>query len=374
MRVVLSGGGTAGHINPALSIAKKILEKEPDSQVLFVGTPTGMENRLVTKEGFSIRHVKVQGFQRKLTLKNIKVAYLAMTSVREAGKILREFLPDVVIGTGGYVSWPVLRAASKMKIPTLIHEQNAQPGLTTLRLSKFVDRVCLSFESSRKHFSCDEAKLVLTGNPVNPLIGTLSRAKCRSELGISAPFLLSYGGSLGARVINETIFEVAKNYSAKKAIFHTHAFGAREYDAWAKREKEEGICRFGNVKFCDYIYDMPRQMAAADLVIARAGAITLAELSLMGKPAILIPSPNVTANHQVLNARVFEEAGAAVLIEEKDLTAERLQREIDCILHSPQRQREMAKAMKSLSFAGSAEAIWEQIRRIQKAGTRREVG
>ncbi|MBR5296078.1 MAG: undecaprenyldiphospho-muramoylpentapeptide beta-N-acetylglucosaminyltransferase [Clostridia bacterium] len=366
MKVVLSGGGTAGHINPALSIAKKIVEKSPDSQILFVGTPTGMENRLVTKEGFSIKHVEVKGFQRKLTLKNIKAAYLAVSSVGKAKKILREFRPDIVIGTGGYVSWPVLRAASKMKIPTLIHEQNAFPGLTTRKLSDFVDRVCLSFEDSKKYCVGKEKKLRLVGNPVSPEIGKISRAAARSKMGVSAPFLLSYGGSLGATVINEAVFQLAKEFSCKSPVFHTHAFGVREYDRFMEMEKNEGICRFGNVKFCDYIYDMPYQMCAADLVIARAGAITLSELSLLGKPAILIPSPNVTDNHQYKNALVYAEKGAAVLIEEKDLTVECLTKVVKEILLSPEKLREMSENMKQLAVPGATDAIWEEICKLTK--------
>jgi len=366
VRAVLSGGGTAGHINPAIFIAKKILEKEPDSEILFVGTPAGMENRLVAKEGFPIRHVEVMGFQRKLSLRNVKAAYLAFSSVGKAKKILRSFKPDVVIGTGGYVSWPVLKAASSMKIPTLIHEQNAYPGLTTRKLSQVVDRVCLSFDASRKYFSCDEGKMVLTGNPTAPELGTLSARKARSELGISAPFLLSYGGSLGATEINKAVFAVAKEYSCRKPIFHTHAFGVREYEEWMNLEKTEGICRFGNVKFCDYIYDMPKQMLAADLVISRSGAITLAELSCLGKPAILIPSPNVTDNHQYKNALVYAEEGAAVLIEEKDLTSEKLKNEIDRILNSPEVLASMSKNMKKLAFPGATDRIWEEICKIRK--------
>ncbi len=366
MRAVLSGGGTAGHINPAIFIAKKILEKEPDSQILFVGTPAGMENRLTEKEGFQIRHVEVMGLQRKLTLKNIKAAYLAVSSVGKAKRILRDFRPDVVIGTGGYVSWPVLRAAASMKIPTLIHEQNAFPGLTTRKLSAVVDKVCLSFDASRSYFSGIEEKLVLTGNPTAPELENISVRKARSELGISAPFLLSYGGSLGASAINEAIFTVAKEYSRKKPIFHTHAFGIREYDQWMNLEKTEGICRFGNVKFCDYIYDMPKQMKAADLVICRAGAITLAELSLLGKPAILIPSPNVTDNHQYKNALVYAQSGAAVLIEEKDLTPGKLMDEIDGILNSPSKLSQMSEHMKKMAQPGATDRIWDEICKIRK--------
>ncbi|MBQ3865296.1 MAG: glycosyltransferase, partial [Clostridia bacterium] len=253
MKAVVSGGGTAGHINPALSIAKKIMEKEPDSEILFVGTPNGMENRLVTREGFPIRHVDVMGFRRKITLQNIKVAWKAAVSVPAAKKILKEFRPDVVIGTGGYVCWPVLRAAAAMRIPTLIHEQNASPGLTTTRLSSVVDRVCVSFEESKDRFPCDQKKIVLTGNPVSPEIGTLDRVKVRRELGLFVPYILSYGGSLGARAVNEAAFALAKNYCVKNAVFHTMAVGNREYETWKKRADEADLCRFGNVKLCDYI-------------------------------------------------------------------------------------------------------------------------
>ena len=366
MRAVLSGGGTAGHINPAIFIAKKILEKEPDSQILFVGTPAGMENRLVAKEGFDIRHVEVMGFQRKLSMRNFKAAYLAFASVGKAKKILREFRPDVVIGTGGYVSWPVLRAAASMKIPTLIHEQNAFPGLTTRKLSEVVDKVCLSFDASRKFFSCKEEKLVLTGNPTAPELGKSSVRKARSELGLSAPFLLSYGGSLGASAINEAVFTLAKEYSCRKPVFHTHAFGVREYEKWMNLEKSEGICRFGNVKFCDYIYDMPKQMLASDLVISRAGAITLAELSCLGKPAILIPSPNVTDNHQEKNARVIADKGGAVLLLEKDCTAQRLYQQIQDILSDPQRQAQMGTALRGACVLDSAERICNIMEELTK--------
>ena len=361
MRVVISGGGTAGHINPALSIAKKIREKEPESEILYVGTPKGMENSLVTREGFPIRHVDVMGFKRKITLENVKVAWKAFRAVPSAKKILKEFRPDVVIGTGGYVCWPVLQAAAKMKIPTLIHEQNAIPGLTTTKLSRVVDRVCVSFEESREAFPCDKGKIVLTGNPVDPAVGKLDRSAARRELGVFVPFILSYGGSLGARAVNEAAFALARDYCAKNPVFHTMAVGKREYDAWKQKADETGVCRFGNVKLCDYIYDMPRQMTAADLVICRAGAITLAELSLIGTPAILIPSPNVTNNHQYKNAAVFRDRGAAVLIEEKDLTPENLQETVKDLIDHPEKRAEMARQMKTLGVPGSADLIWNEI-------------
>ena len=364
MRAVISGGGTAGHINPALSIAKKIREKDPESEILFVGTPAGMENTLVTREGFPIRHVDVMGFKRKLTLKNVEVAWKAWRSIPAARKILKEFRPDVVIGTGGYVCWPVLRAASSMGIPTLIHEQNAIPGLTTTKLSNAVDRVCVSFEESRNAFPCKKDKIVLTGNPVDPSVGTLDRGAARRELGLFVPFILSYGGSLGARAINEAAFALARDYCARSAVFHTMAVGKREYDSWKAKADEAGFCRFGNVKVCDYIYDMPRQMTAADVVICRAGAITLAELSIIGTPAILIPSPNVTNNHQYKNAAVFRDRGAAILIEEKDLTPESLQAAVKDLIDHPEKRKAMSEKMKSLAVPGSADLIWKEIQSI----------
>ena len=366
MRVIVSGGGTAGHINPALSIAKKIKEKEKDSEILFVGTPAGMENRLVEKAGFPIRHVEVKGFQRKLTLKNIKSAFLAVTSVSKAKKILREFRPDVVVGTGGYVCWPVLRAAEKLGVPTLVHEQNAIPGLTVSKLSKFADVVCYSFEGSEKNFPCKKEKLVLTGNPVGPEVIAAKKDECRRKLGISAPFLLSYGGSLGASAINEAMFEFARDYSMKKPIFHTHAFGAREWDKWCEKEKEARITRFGNVRFREYIDDMPRQMAAADLVICRAGAITLAELAVLGKPAVLIPSPNVVNDHQTKNARLFEEAGAAVLLPEGELSTEKLIGIVSDLLFSPEKLRKMSSAMKKMAKPDADEKIFAEIAKLTK--------
>lgn len=364
MRVVISGGGTAGHINPALSIAKIIRKSEPGSEILFVGTPGGMENRLVPKEGFPIRHVEVLGIQRKLTPKNLKAAYLALTSVGKAKKIIREFRPDIVIGTGGYVSWPVLRAAASLGVPTLIHEQNVVPGLTTAKLSRVVDTVCVSFEKSLDHFSCDKKKLVVCGNPVGPEVLAADREKARRELGVFSPFILSFGGSLGARVINENVYDLAKNYSMKKPVFHTHAFGNREYEKWMAKEKEDRVCRFGNVKFSDYIYDMPKQMAAADLVICRAGAITLAELAVLGTPAILIPSPNVTNNHQFKNAAAFRDAGAALLIEEKDLTPEALENAVESLLSSPATLLRMRNAMRSIAFEKADESIWKEIKKL----------
>ena len=369
VKVMIGGGGTAGHINPALSIAKKLAETHPGCEILFVGTPGGMENRLVGKAGFPIEHVRVMGFKRKLGPKelvhNVKAAYYAVTSVSRAKKIIKDFGPDLVIGTGGYVSWPLLKGAADLGIPTLIHEQNAVPGVTTRKLSAYVDRVMISFEETAAHLRFPE-RAVLCGNPVDPAILRADPETERKRLGVTKPFILSYGGSLGARPVNEAVYGLIKHFSSRENVIHCHAFGVSAFEQWKEKAVEDGLWDRENLILSDYIYDMPSRMAACDLVISRAGAITLAELAALGKPAILIPSPYVTDNHQYKNARVFSDAGAAVLIEEKELTPELLENIVRAILSDPARRGAMAAAMKKLARRGAQDTIISEIEKLLK--------
>lgn len=369
MRILLSGGGTAGHINPALAIAAKIKKEAPDSVIAFVGTPNGMENRLVERAGYPIYHVAVRGFARsfkpKSIVKNIGTAVMAVTSPLKAKKIIREFKPDAVIGTGGYVSWPVLKAAATLGIPTLIHEQNAVVGMTTNMLSKIVDRVLISFEESRGELECDGDKIVLVGNPTNPDIFKVSKETERQKLGIGdTPYLLSYGGSLGAKVINNNVFDIIESGRFKGRIRHTHGVGSYEWSVRKNEIASRGIDKVDGVEVTEYIYDMPSKMSAADLVIARAGAITLAELAILGKPAILIPSPNVTNNHQYKNAKVVSDAGGAVLIEEKDLTPSLLSDKIEELLFDGERLHAMSQNMRKLAITDSEDKIYREIKAL----------
>lgn len=364
MRVLLSGGGTAGHINPALAIAEKIRIENPDAEIAFVGTPAGMENRLVEKAGYKIYHVDVKGFQRKLTLKNVSTAWKALVSPVRAGKIIKEFRPDIVIGTGGYVSWPVVKAASSRKIPTVIHEQNAQAGVTTRMLSALVDKVMISFEATRGQLKAKNEDIILTGNPVRPELFTVNRDTEREKLGLSeAPYIVSCGGSLGARAINEAVLELVKNKTFEKNdISLTHAVGSYE---WCRRKEEiAGLDAGRNCSVQEYIFDMPSRMCAADLVICRAGAITLAELATLGKPAILIPSPYVTDNHQYKNAKVVEEAGAAVVIEEKNLTPKLLEETLLVLLRDKARLEEMQKNARKLAIGDTHDRIYKIINEL----------
>jgi UDP-N-acetylglucosamine--N-acetylmuramyl-(pentapeptide) pyrophosphoryl-undecaprenol N-acetylglucosamine transferase len=301
----------------------------------------------------------------KNLIKNAGTAVMAVTSPIKAKSIIRKFKPDAVIGTGGYVSWPVLKAAASLGIPTLIHEQNAVVGMTTDMLSKVVDRVMISFEESRAQFKCDPDKLVLVGNPTNPDIFKVSRDTEREKMGLGdTPYLLSYGGSLGAKAINNAIFDIIESGEIAKVAKHTHGVGSYEWKERKDEIEKRSLAKTKGVELLEYIYDMPSKMSAADLVVSRAGAITLAELAILHKPAILIPSPNVTNNHQYKNALVVANAGGAVLIEEKELTKERLSSEIISILTDKERLRKMSSAMATLAVFDTAERIFNVIKNL----------
>ncbi|HPE95574.1 MAG TPA: undecaprenyldiphospho-muramoylpentapeptide beta-N-acetylglucosaminyltransferase [Bacillota bacterium] len=328
MRYLLSGGGTGGHINPAVAIANKIKSHEPNAEFLFIGAPYGLEKTLVPKEGYDIRFVKVRGFSRKLSLSNIDALIKAVTSVAAAKKIIKEFAPDAVIGTGGYASWAALKAASALKIPTVIHEQNAFPGVTTKMLSKHVGRVCISFHESEKYFDpAVKDKLVFTGNPIKSSKFTYDRQQARKALGIDEQtvYIMSCGGSLGADMVNSLCFELMNSFVKNTpSCRQIHATGHIGWDKYSALAAQEGLDKCPNINITEYIYDMPLQMAASDIVICRAGAITLAELAFLGRPAILIPSPNVAEDHQYKNAKVLADAGAAIVMRESEWSGEKL--------------------------------------------------
>ena len=347
MKVLFAGGGTAGHINPAISIAETIKEKRPEAEIAFAGTKKGLESKLVPKAGYPLYEINITGFKRKFApIANIKAAYCALTSLKIAKNIIRDFKPDIVIGTGGYVAWPLCRAAAKLNIPTLVHEANAYPGIATRSLAKHVDKVLLAFEFSKKYFK-DSEKLVYTGNIISNEFIYTKKNDARTQLKIpEKPFLLSFGGSLGARNINEVMISYIKqNKDEKKDLYHVHATGSYGFRWMPQRLFDIGIKNEDNVlNVCEYIYNMPQMMAAADLVICRAGATTIFELAAMGKPAILIPSPNVAENHQYHNAMTLGNAGAAIVIEEKDATPERVLAALDDLLHDDEKLAAMRKA------------------------------
>jgi UDP-N-acetylglucosamine--N-acetylmuramyl-(pentapeptide) pyrophosphoryl-undecaprenol N-acetylglucosamine transferase len=368
MRFLFTCGGTAGHINPAIAVAGRLRELLPDSGFLFVGAEGNMEEELVPREGYEIKLVSIYSLHRSLAPKdivhNIKAAYMLKVSARQSREIIKNFKPDVVIGTGGYVCYPVIRMAHKMGVPTLIHESNAVPGLTTKRLEGIADVIMVGFEESRRHYK-NPGKVAVTGTPVRGDFLRWDKESAKKSLGIVRPLVVSFWGSLGAKYMNEITADFIKLNWEKGFFTHIHATGNGEeglnkmYAMLAERgvvnEKESGI------DIRPYIFDMPKVMAAADLIICRSGASTLGELTLMGKPAILVPSPYVTNNHQEKNAMVLGERGGAVVIRESECSGEILFRTVSGILSTPGRLESMSARMKELSKPDATDKITETI-------------
>ena len=369
LKVLLAGGGTAGHLNPALAIADIIREHRPDAEFLFAGTPWGMEARLIAKTNYPFAPIRVAGFQRQLSVENIgrniqAAAYLA-TSGRRAACIIRDFAPNIVIGTGGYVSGPIVRKAAQMKIPTVIHEQNAFPGVTTRMLSKHVDRVMLTVEEAMQYLD-KSIRYTVTGLPVRAGILTKTKAQARKELGFDNSLcILSFGGSLGAGRINETVVDLIAWHqgTSRKAINHIHGYGGMGRDTFLPALKAKGVeCEHNpRLRIQEYIDHMDTCMAAADLVICRSGASTLSELEAMGRGSILIPSPIVAGNHQYHNAMVLGNAGAAVVIEQKDLTSRRLIEAVQDFYENPVKLERLSQKAGQLAIRDTHDRIYKVI-------------
>ncbi len=363
----MTGGGTGGHVNPALAIANTIKENEPDSEIAFVGTPRGIENKLVPAAGYKLYHVDVMGIRRSLSPKNIKALYLALTSPLKAKKIIKEFRPDAVIGTGGYVSWPVVKAAAKAGIPTALHESNAVVGMTVRMLARDVDRIYLNFEKAGEGLSAPE-KIMHVGCPLLSKFSNITKEEARKKLGIPDHVkccILSYGGSLGAEKVNDAVFTLMQNYTGgREEIFHTHATGTIEKDIARGWFEERGLDKYDNIELLEYIYDMPVRMAAADIVICRAGAMTVSELALDGKCAVFIPSPNVTDDQQYKNAKVLEESGAAVIIRENAETGEKLTETVKNLAETPGAIADMEEKIKDFAIPDANKKIYLDIKKL----------
>ena len=371
MRVLIAAGGTAGHINPALAIAGAIKAHRPDAEIHFAGRKEGMEYRLVTQAGYPFHHIEVNGIQRKLTPKNVArnvqaVYHLALSGPR-AKKMLRALKPDLVIGCGGYVSGPVVRCAAKMGIRTAIHEQNAFPGVTNKLLAKDVDVIFAAVPAAVEKLGAPE-KTSVVGNPVRPEIFMQNRDLARAKLDAGQRIvILSFGGSLGARRINEVVAElVAWEKTCPWNILHIHATGSRGVELFRRLLAEKGVQPGSRLQVQECIENMPELLAAADLVISRAGALTLAELEAVGRAAILIPSPNVAENHQYYNALELQKAGAAVVIEEKDLTGGVLVQTVQQLVQENGKLAVMGKMARALAEPESLEKIWAKLAELME--------
>lgn len=364
MNILFTCGGTAGHINPAVALARMFRERD-GANVLFVGADGGMETRLVPKEGMELKTVTITNFQRSLTPAaighNLGTLVNMVRSDRQAKAILNTFKPDLVVGTGGYASYPVVKAAAKAGIPTAVHESNAVPGLTTKALSKVTDVVMVGFADSRAHYD-DPAKVVVTGTPVRGDFFQYTRQEARQKLGFTddRPLLLSYWGSLGAERMNGYMTDFLLLERQQEAPFrHIHGAG-RDFAAMTQALSAAGAAGDGmkGVEVREYIYDMPLVMAAADLVLCRSGASTISELSAIAKPSVLVPSPNVTADHQTKNAKVLADAGGAILLPEKECSGQRLFEQAKALLEDAPRRSEMSRRLSAMAIPDANEKIY----------------
>lgn len=362
MKFLFAAGGTAGHINPALAVASFIRDKYPDSDILFIGTSDHMEARLVPNAGFKFKTVDITGFRRSLSpsaiVYNVKTVMRIFKSKSQSKKIIKEFAPDVCVGFGGYVSGPVIEQAADMKIPTCIHEQNAFPGITNKTLAKKVDRVMVTVEDAVSRLDSKNPPVV-TGLPVRGEIVNADRDFARAQLGIDdKPLVLSFGGSLGAAPINEAMYDILIKNAESGKYHHIHSVGTNGGEYLEKFEKAGFVNgRKGTVEIRKYIDNMDVCMAAADLVIGRAGASSISEIEALGKASILIPSPYVAENHQYHNAMALVKRNAARIIEESELTSERLETVINEILSNRDELAEIERNAKSMAITDAAERI-----------------
>ena len=369
-KILFATGGTGGHINPALAVAGYIRENYPQAEILFVGTADRMEAQLVPAAGYDFKTIEIQGFSRELNFEglkhNIKTVNLLFKSEGQAKKIIEDFKPDVVIGFGGYVSGPVLSVAARMGIPTAVHEQNAFPGVTNKNLAKKVDVVMLTAPEAEKLLK-PKNPCVVTGLPIRGEIISANKEFARAEMKLdSRPLILSMGGSLGARAINEAVKYLILHRFEKKDCYYLHATGKAGASMIDDIGKDVDLNINPQIMLREYINDMDRCLAAADLVVCRAGASSLSEIQALGKPSILVPYPYAAENHQYYNAKTMSDRDAAILIEEKDFTGERLLSEVEKLLSKPERLKKMGENARAMAILDSSQRITECVCKIVK--------
>lgn len=370
-RVIFTCGGTAGHVNPAIALAQLMHERDPETRFLFVGAERGLEKDLVPKAGYDFRTVHISSFHRSLKPRELRHNVISVVNLmrapREARAILRQFPPDVVIGTGGYASFPMVKAAAKAGIPTAVHESNMVPGLTTEMLEPFASRILVGFEACREHYRHPE-KVIVTGTPVRQDFFRLTKAEAKRQLGVDdgRPLLVSFWGSLGASGMNRQMADFLALEAAKEPFHHIHGAGKDGYPVLLDLLREKGVDLKGHpaLQVREYIYDMAVVMRAADLVLCRAGASTISELTALGVPALMVPSPYVTNNHQEKNARALERAGGAEVLLEQDSSGQALFQAACGILHDQGRRAEMEQAMSALGIRDATERIYQTVLEI----------
>lgn len=365
MKILFACGGTAGHINPAVALARVFQERKEHCEILFVGAKGAIEEKLVPQEGFDLETITISPFYRELTWKaiqkNVRSLYRVRTSQKRAQDILDAFMPDLVVGTGGFASYPIVKEASKRNIPTAIHESNAVPGLTTKKLANLVDCVMVGIEDAVEHYP--KGKAVVTGTPVRVEFFQKSKKEAKKALQIpeEEPLVLSYFGSLGASKMNAHMVGcIALETKDLTPFHHMHSAG-RDYDSMMQALEEKAVVLPQHIQIKEYIYDMPTVMMAADLVLCRAGASTISELTTAGKAAILIPSPYVTNRHQEKNAMVLEKEGGAVVILEENCDETVLHDKIKELIANKKKREQMEEKMSDIGMPDATEKIYQTL-------------
>ncbi len=367
MRILFCGGGTAGHIMPAVAMCEMIGKNIKNCEFAFVGRRGGYENRSITSRGYKLYTIDIEGLQRKLSFKNVSAIIKVLKSGRKAKEIISDFNPDIVIGTGGYVCYPIIRAAQRLKIKTLIHESNAYPGLVTRLLGKKCDKLLLNHEITKKYLKKSNNSVVV-GNPIRSEFSSMTKKDARQKLGIKNNefFIVSFGGSLGSEILNNAMIKLMNEYSCHTLkVVHLHACGARYYNGI--KEINPNLCmKNKQCSIVPYIDNMPIVLKAADLAITRSGAMTISEITHAKIASLLIPSPNVTANHQYYNAKSLSDVGAAIMIEEKDLSSEALIKIIKELKENDHKRNAMAEKAASVSRTDTEKKVLEEIKNLSR--------
>lgn len=369
MRVIVAAAGTAGHINPGLAIANKIKQEEPDSEIIFIGTTRGLENDLVPRAGYGLKTIEAYGLSKQISIANFKKMWATLMATGKARKIIKEFKPDIIVGAGGYICGPVVWAANKEKIPVILHESNAFPGKAVKMLAPKAETVLISFEEARIRIP-NAKNIVCTGTPVKIVKKEYSqeeKKKILTSIGINGnkPIVLVFGGSQGAQKINEAIIGILEN-KMNKDYQIIWATGPKQFNIIKEElaSKNIDINNIENAKILPYIYNMEEIMNVSNIIVARSGAMTITEISNLGKPSILIPLPNVSQDHQLYNAKVLENVGAAKIILNNELNKTNLENEIEKIIKDPQLMHKMEEKAFSKSVTDVQEKIYEEIKKI----------
>lgn len=371
MKVIVAAAGTAGHINPGLAIANKIKEEEPNSEIMFIGTTRGLENDLVPRAGYGLKTIEAYGLSKQISIKNFKKICATLKATGKARKIIQEFKPDIIVGAGGYICGPVVWAGSKEKIPIVLHESNAFPGKAVKVLAKKADTVLISFEEARSRIP-NAKNIVFTGTPVKIEKKEYTKEqkdKILKEIGVQGnmPIVLIFGGSQGAQKINEAIIGILENEMNKKYQI-IWATGPKQFDN-IKQElasKNINIDNVKNAKILPYIYNMEELMNVVDVIVARSGAMTITEISNLGKPAILVPLPNVSHDHQLYNAKALEKVGAAKIILDNEINGKILNKAVEEIVLDKQKMTNMGRNALKISTKDAEDKIYKEIKKLVK--------